>query len=144
MTIFRTPVIQHLLRFAGHIYLKLTGWKCVGVVPPDPKYIIVGAPHTSNWDFIKMLACAPVLRLNPYWMGKHTLFQFPLKTLAKWLGGIPIDRTKPHSVVDQTVEVFNNTDELCIIIAPEGTRSRCENFDDMQCLKTVCQGLLDL
>lgn len=89
-----------------------------------PKYVLIGAPHTSNWDFPLMLLVVLELRLQLFWMGKHTLFPFPFAGLMKWLGGIPINRAKSHNVVYQTVAQFKDNDNFVVLVPPEGTRSK--------------------
>ena len=128
LTFFSTPIINLLLRIIAHIFLKIIGWKCFGTIPQERKYIVLAGPHTSNWDFPVMLASASILRLNPYWMGKNALFTHPLGWFLKWLGGIPIDRSQSHGVVDQMITIFNEADDLCVGISPEGTRKRCEKW----------------
>ena len=127
-TVFTTPVIHHFMRIIAHLYLKTMGWKCVGELPQERKFIALAGPHTSNWDFSIMLATAIVLRVNLYWMGKNSLFTNPLGWFFKWLGGIPIDRSKSNKVVDQMVTLFEETDDLCVGLSPEGTRERCDKW----------------
>ena len=128
MTIFYTPIIQHVLRIIAHLYLKFFGWKCIGNVPEEKKYIVLAGPHTSNWDMPLMIACASIIGARPYWMGNIAIFFFPFGTFFKWMGGYAIDRSKSNSLVDQMVAVFNEVDELCILIPPEGTRKRREKW----------------
>jgi 1-acyl-sn-glycerol-3-phosphate acyltransferase len=104
--------------------LKLFGWRVEGTAPDLPKYVLVVAPHTSNWDFLVMLALAVALRIKVTWMGKHTLFRPPLGWLMRRLGGLPINRTASHNVVAQAVESFRTSDRLVLAILPEGTRKR--------------------
>lgn len=128
LTIFYTPIIQHILRLIARIYLGCFGWKCLGHVPKEQKYIVLAGPHTSNWDFPLMIACASIIHADPYWMGKKAIFSFPFGWFFKWMGGISIDRSKSNSVVDQMVQVFTEADKLCVLIPPEGTRKRQEKW----------------
>ena len=112
------------LRFVGINAYRLAGWRFAGETPANKKYVVIAAPHTSNWDLPFMLGCALYFRVPLKWMGKHTLFKPPFSGLMKWLGGIPIDRTKNNDVVAQMVEVYNSADELVVAIPPEGTRSK--------------------
>lgn len=128
LTIFYTPIIQHLLRAFSRFFLMSHDWKCEGRVPEEQKYIVLAGPHTSNWDFPYMIACASILRADPYWMGKKAIFFFPFGWFFKWMGGISIDRDKSNSLVDQMVEIFSSTDKLCVLIPPEGTRKRREKW----------------
>ncbi len=127
-TLFTTPVISTLGRWLSLFLLKLTGWKIEGVKPPDVKCIVIAAPHTSNWDFILFILAAFATGFNAHWMGKDSLFKFPFHRLMIWLGGIPIDRSKSHNVIDQMVDYFNSVDELTLLITPEGTRSKVERW----------------
>jgi len=90
--------------------------------------VLIGAPHTSNWDFILMLLAMLILRLEVHWMGKDSLFAFPFGGFMKWLGGIPIDRSSNHNTVDQIIMQFEQHDELIVLVPPEGTRSKVEKW----------------
>ena len=104
--------------------LKLFGWRAVGSLADHPKCVIVVAPHTSNWDFPVLVLVAVALRLKVTWMGKHTLFRPPFGWIMRRLGGMPIDRSARHNMVDQAVESFRTHDRLLLAIPPEGTRKR--------------------
>lgn len=108
----------------GWLYLKIFGWKAVGKVPPFPKFVVIAAPHTSNWDLPVMLALAFFLGVHVSWMGKHTIFRGPFGPLFRWLGGIPLDRASSHNAVDQMIQAFKEHDSLFLGLAPEGTRRR--------------------
>lgn len=96
---------------------------------PDPKrFVLVGAPHTSNWDFILMLLAVFVWRIDIRWMGKDSIFKPPFTGLMVWLGGISIDRSKANNTVEQMVEHYRQQDELVVLIPPEGTRSKVERW----------------
>jgi len=127
-TIFSTPIVTPLLRLLAILILKLVGWTSIGSKVSVPKYVLIGAPHTSNWDFPLMLLVVLELRLQLYWMGKHTLFPFPFSGLMKWLGGIPINRAKSHNVVNEIVSQFKNSDNFVVLVPPEGTRSRVSEW----------------
>jgi len=108
----------------ANMLLKLFGWRAEGSLADLPKCVLIVAPHTSNWDFLVMLALAVALRIKATWMGKHTLFRPPLGWLMRRLGGLPIDRGARHNVVEQAVESFRARDRLVLAILPEGTRKR--------------------
>ncbi|NNU16003.1 glycerol acyltransferase [Parvularcula sp. ZS-1/3] len=101
----------------------LAGWKVEGEAPPDDKFVVIAAPHTSNWDLVYMLGVAYKFRIRLQWMGKDSLFKGPFGWGMKAMGGIPIDRSKANNVVSQMVEIYRNADELAVAIPPEGTRS---------------------
>jgi 1-acyl-sn-glycerol-3-phosphate acyltransferase len=128
ITIFSTPALTPALRVLAIFVLKLTGWKILRREIKEPSYVLIGAPHTSNWDFPLMLLAVLDLRLKVFWMGKDSLFKFPAGSLMKWLGGIPIDRSKPNNMVQETVQQFQQHRDLVVLIPPEGTRSKVEHW----------------
>lgn len=98
-------------------------------VPSDvDKFVIIAAPHTSNWDLPVSLAIAAVTDLNFYWVGKHTLFQPPFGNFMRRLGGIPVDRRKRQNFTEQVAEAFEEHDQMALAIAPEGTRSKRDHW----------------
>ncbi|ATZ73631.1 acyltransferase [Idiomarina sp. X4] len=116
---------NRFLRWVGRVGMRLMGgWKINGSMPAVKKAILPVAPHTSNWDFpvgaFVMLAMG--LKLN--YLGKNSLFRFPIKTLMTKLGGIPVDRSAANGVVGSMVEQFRSKDELILVITPEGTRKK--------------------
>jgi 1-acyl-sn-glycerol-3-phosphate acyltransferase len=108
----------------GKLWLWLFGWKVHGNASAYRKFVLIAAPHTSNWDFPFMLATAYVMRVRISWLGKHTLFIPPWGWFMRKLGGIPVDRRVPHSLVTQLAEKFKSSDDLVLAIPPEGTRSK--------------------
>jgi 1-acyl-sn-glycerol-3-phosphate acyltransferase len=108
--------------------LRWRGWQVSGVFPTLPKYVLIGAPHTSNWDFPLTLGICFALRAKIYWMGKDSLFRGPLGPLMRWLGGIPVTRSRSTSLVQQMVERYQRSDELVVAIAPEGTRDQVSEW----------------
>jgi len=127
-TIFNTPVITPSLRYLSKLYLHLSGWRVVGRLPDYPKFVVVGAPHTSNWDFVMFLALAFILRGNLRVMGKKVLFYPPYGWFFRWCGGVPVDRSKPHGLVEQTVQAINASDHFQLVITPEGTRKKVDKW----------------
>jgi 1-acyl-sn-glycerol-3-phosphate acyltransferase len=123
-TIFNTPVVRYLMRYISLFFLKLSGWKTVGHPPTVPKYVIIVAPHTSNWDLFYGALIALAFNLDARFMAKHQLFQKPFGPLVKWIGGVPIDRSASHHTVDQVIQKFNENDSFVLAIAPEGTRRK--------------------
>ena len=123
-TIFDTPVINVLMHWLARSILWLTGWRIVGGVPAAPKYVLIAAPHTSNWDFPVALMVCFALRLRVYWMGKASLFPPLLGAVMRWLGGIPVNRARSGNLVQATVDAYNSNQRLIVIVPPEGTRSK--------------------
>jgi len=111
-----------LWRAIGRTYLRLSGWRIEGTFPADPKYVVIVAPHTSNWDFTLGVAVVFAIELRVSWLGKHAIFRPPFKKFLGWFGGIPVDRTASHGVVGECVRAFEEAQALMLALAPEGTR----------------------
>ncbi|MFZ6746545.1 lysophospholipid acyltransferase family protein [Undibacterium sp. JH2W] len=128
LTIFETPIINTLMRWISILCLKLAGWKVEGIVPAEQKYVLIAAPHTSNWDFPFTLMICFALRLRVYWMGKSSLFPPVFGHIMRWLGGIPVDRSKSGNLVQGTVDAFHANQRLTVIVPPEGTRGKVTHW----------------
>jgi 1-acyl-sn-glycerol-3-phosphate acyltransferase len=107
-------------------FLHLLGWDLIGKRPEPRKYVMVGAPHTSNWDFIYFYLGALAFKIPISFMIKDTVFKGPLAPILRWMGGIPIDRSNRHNVVEQMVDAFNERKDLALLIPPSGTRRRTD------------------
>ncbi len=123
-TIFNTPILTRILRKLSIWTLRICGWRREGRLPGIPKYVMIVAPHTSNWDMFvgMMIALSFLLKLN--WLVKRSLFRWPFAGFIKWLGGIPIDRSKSSNVVAQSIQTFKENKEMVLAVAPEGTREK--------------------
>jgi 1-acyl-sn-glycerol-3-phosphate acyltransferase len=129
ITIFNTPVLAQIFQVLSILVLGLFGWRAVGKVPKDiRKYVIIAAPHTSYWDFPMFLLVVFALRLNLNVFIKHTLFIGPIGWFLSYCGGVPIDRRAAGARVRQTVQEFENNDDMVLLITPEGTRSAQTNW----------------
>jgi 1-acyl-sn-glycerol-3-phosphate acyltransferase len=118
---------QKTISFAQSVarsVLRALSWKVDVILPASPKYVVIGAPHTSNMDFIYMLLLMYATGLKLHWIGKHTLFKPPIGGLMRKLGGIPVDRRSKNNFVDKVVDRINQHDEFVVAVAPEGTRSK--------------------
>lgn len=104
------------------LFLKLMGWAPEGVAPEHPKFVLIAAPHTSNWDFPLLLALGVVFGVKVSWVGKHTLFRPPFGRLMRALGGISVDRRRSGNMVQQIAETLRRADRLALTIPAEGTR----------------------
>ncbi|MEM6734944.1 MAG: 1-acyl-sn-glycerol-3-phosphate acyltransferase [Bacteroidota bacterium] len=105
-------------------FYKSFGWKIQGEKPNLLKYVIIIAPHTSNWDFFVGWGARNVLGFKPNFLAKKSLFRIPIiGWFLKFIGGVPVDRSKKTKLVDQVVQLFNSKDEFIMTITPEGTRS---------------------
>ena len=117
-----------MLQVIAKAILKIGGWEIVGTHPTVPKAVVVAAPHTSNWDGFWGLVCRVALDVEIHFFAKKSLFWFPLNILLRSLGGIPLDRKRAGSAVEQAVEMFRKNDSYYFGLAPEGTRSRADHW----------------
>ena len=120
----RRTVVQ---RIAAAL-LAASGWRSAFVPPPAPKGIIVVYPHTSNWDFIVGVLFKFAVGLPAHWMGKDTLFRWPLHRLLLRMGGIPINRRERTGFVATLLEEFARREWMWLAVAPEGTRSKTDHW----------------
>jgi 1-acyl-sn-glycerol-3-phosphate acyltransferase len=109
-------------------FLRATGWKPEGAPPDERRFVLIAAPHTSNWDLAYLLALAETYDLRISFMMKHTIFRGPFGPLFKSLGGIPIYRHRRGDLVKQMVEAFGERDEFVLVVPAEGTRSRVDTW----------------
>ncbi len=127
-TVFDTPILKHVLRFLTMLIFRIIGWKLEGKTPNVKKYVMIAAPHTSNWDFAFTLMFAFAWKLNIYVMGKKELFQWPFGYLFSWLGTIPIDRSKSNDIVGEAIEIFNQSERMILLVPPSGTRRKVRQW----------------
>lgn len=114
-----------MLKSIGEFILyRLMGWKIEGELPNLQKYIIIGGPHTTNWDFILALMTGWVKELNLTILGKKELFAFPIGWIFRALGVVPVIRKKSQNQVEAIAEMFRNRPHMIIGMAPEGTRKK--------------------
>ena len=127
-TVFDTPILRPLLALVARVGLRLSGWRVEGQFPADSRYVLIAAPHTSNWDFPLALGVCFACNVKIYWMGKSSLFRGLAGPVMRWLGGIPVNRDKPGGLVGQMITAFGRQPELVLAIPPEGTRSRVSEW----------------
>ena len=128
-TLFSTPILSSVLRVISRVMLKIIRWRVIGALPEGQrKYVLIVAPHTSNWDFILFIFAVSVLRLQPSVLIKSTLFVGPLGWFLRYCGAIPVNRTQANSLVDYIAGIYAERDEFVLIITPEGTRSANPNW----------------
>ncbi|WP_207063802.1 lysophospholipid acyltransferase family protein [Motiliproteus sp. SC1-56] len=108
--------------------LHLAGWTLAIEQPQIRHYVLIGFPHTSNWDFILAMLAKGALRFKFHWVAKHTLFKGPMGVVMRAMGGIPVDRRKSSGFTEQLCERFAQEEELVVVITPEGTRSRTPHW----------------
>lgn len=112
----------------GHAVFRLMGWRIEGQLPPLDKFVVIGAHHTSNWDFVLFIAAKFILRLNARWFGKHSIFRWPFGVLMRYWGGIPIRRHLKLNTVEQAIEAFAEHRQFILVLSPEGTRRKVERW----------------
>ena len=117
-----------LLQRAGRLGMRLMRWRVEGEFPDLRKFIIIIAPHTSNWDFIAALFCDLALDLEAGFLAKHSIFVGPFGRWLKSLGGIPVVRSASHNIVSQVAAEFARRDRMVLAIAPEGTRRKVQSW----------------
>ncbi|MFW5708882.1 MAG: 1-acyl-sn-glycerol-3-phosphate acyltransferase [Chloroflexota bacterium] len=106
-----------------------SGWRAQGALPAEDKFMVVAAPHTSNWDYIMMICLASYYGRRPKTVIKSTALRWPLVGIfIRWLGGIPVDRTRSTNAVQQVVDIINQHNRIVLVIAPEGTRRRVDHW----------------
>ncbi len=108
--------------------LRLFGWRLAGRIPNVSKVMVIGAPHTSNWDWVLVMLAAYGLGIKISWLGKDSAFKTPLGPMFRYFGGIAVDRRSPNGVVGQCVERFEKAQKLALCITPEGTRSKVNEW----------------
>ena len=112
----------------GRTWLRLAGWRIEGELPQLSRYVLIVAPHTSNWDFFVGLAAKWALGLRAKWLGKHTIFRGPVGWLLRALGGVPVDRARPDGTVDAVLKQLETEPVFVLALSPEGTRRRTEGW----------------
>ena len=109
----------------AHFFLRLTGWRIVGEVPNLPKMVVIGAPHTSYWDFWLAMMVVFSLGIRIEIMGMAQLFKFPpLGAMFRWAGVFPVVRESSNGVVDQVAERVIRSEQMFLGVSPEGTRKK--------------------
>ncbi len=128
-TLFSTPLLSPALRVLSKIILKLIRWCVDGSLPTDQKkYVLIVAPHTSNWDFFLFVLTVSVLGLQPSVLIKDTIFIGPLGWFLRYCGAIPVNRRQAGSLVTYISGIYAEREEFVLIITPEGTRSPNANW----------------
>ncbi|MFC7465481.1 1-acyl-sn-glycerol-3-phosphate acyltransferase [Brachybacterium sp. GCM10030252] len=112
-------MLRHL---AARAFWSISRWRLVTEPKPERPTVLVGAPHTSNWDFVFMLAIAWRLGIRLHWLGKHSLFTGWRGPIMRALGGIPVDREDAGRVVDDVVQRSRAGETFGLVVTPDGTR----------------------
>lgn len=111
-----------MTRWLGRWLLRLFGWRVDGAFPEHAKMVLIGAPHSSNWDFIIGMAAMFALGIRISFFIKHTAFKPGLRGFLRWLGGVPVNRRAPGGIIEQTASAMANTERMVLAVTPEGTR----------------------
>jgi 1-acyl-sn-glycerol-3-phosphate acyltransferase len=120
MTIRHRPAWQRAL---GRGLLRLTGWRVEGHPTTEPRSVLVAYPHTTNWDFACMMVAEWALGFRAQFIAKESLFRFPLGGLMRSCGGLPVQRNHAQGQVAAVASLMRASDEIMLVLAPEGTRS---------------------
>jgi len=101
---------------------KLLGWKVLGTVPTEKKFVLAGLPHTSNWDFVLTWLAVTAMGLDMKIFAKDTYHVWPLNYVSAVFGVLPVNRRKSTRFVDSVAQMYEEPEVLRAILAPEGTR----------------------
>jgi 1-acyl-sn-glycerol-3-phosphate acyltransferase len=115
-------------RWLGRTVLRILGWRVEGQIPDLKRLLVIGAPHTSNWDFVLAMATILGLNLRMRWLAKHTIFKRGVVWFMEWLGGIPTNRTQPQQIVERVARLAQKGKGVVIGITPEGTREKAAKW----------------
>ena len=107
---------------------RLTGWKIEGSVHQPPRFVIIAAPHTSNWDAVILVVAAYILKVKLSWFLKDAAFVWPLGPIVRFFGGVPIDRSARRNVVAQAIDQFAEREHFILAVPPEGTRKHSTHW----------------
>jgi 1-acyl-sn-glycerol-3-phosphate acyltransferase len=111
------------------IFFRLGPWKCDMRLPDGlRKAVILAVPHTANRDFPVGVGASYTMTGRYGFLGKKELFDGPFGWVFRAVGGIPVDRSSSHNMVDQVATFMNAQDEFFLVMAPEGTRKRTERW----------------
>ncbi len=119
---------SQILRKIGRFGINVSGWTIKGQVPDEERIVIIAAPHTSNWDFILAMLAIFGLNIKLRWLGKHSIFKPGFKNFFKWLGGIPVYRDNPSTLIENVVDIVKKEKSIVIAMTPEGTRKKVKRW----------------
>ena len=120
----RSKILRKIARFG----INISGWTINGKVPDEERIVIIAAPHTSNWDFILAMLAIFGLNIKVRWLGKHSIFKPGFKKFFEWLGGIPVYRDNPSSLIENVVNIVKKERSIVIAMTPEGTRKKVKRW----------------
>jgi 1-acyl-sn-glycerol-3-phosphate acyltransferase len=117
-----------MMKALARLVLWAGRWKAVSQPPDVKKYVLIAAPHTSNWDFVWTLAFAFYYGVRIQWIGKHTLFRRPYGWFMHAVGGIPVKRDQRQSLVRQLATKLGEAESMCLVVPVEGTRGHVKHW----------------
>lgn len=123
-TIHDTLLGKTLMRWLALMIFRFKDWKPRGERPPISGYVIIAAPHTSNWDFLYTICLAFILEIKPFIMMKADWFFWPMGYCLSWLGAIPVDRSKSTQFVERSIQAFHENPRMVLVVPPAGTRKK--------------------
>lgn len=123
-TVHDTPVWKTVMRWLALMIFRCSGWKPEGERPHLSRYVIIAAPHTSNWDFLYTICLAFILEIKPFIMMKAAWFRWPMGPFLRWLGAIPVDRSRSTRVVARSIRAFREDPRMVLVVPPAGTRRK--------------------
>ena len=108
---------------------QIFGWRWIGSVPNDlNKFLMVGFPHTSNWDSFYGWLLAKALGIKLTFFVKDTFYVGPFKLIYILLGLTPVNRRESNNFVESVAAEFRKRDKVVGVIAPEGTRKAVDKL----------------
>ena len=120
----RSKILRKIARFG----INISGWTIKGKVPDEERIVIIAAPHTSNWDFILAMLAIFGLNIKVRWLGKNSIFKPGFKKFFEWLGGIPVYRDNPSTLIEKVVNIVKKEKSIVIAMTPEGTRKKVKRW----------------
>lgn len=119
---------SRILRKIGRFGINISGWTIKGNVPDEERIVLIAAPHTSNWDFVLAMLAIFGLNIKLRWLGKHSIFKPGFKNFFEWLGGIPVYRDNPSTLIESIVDIVKKEKSIVIAMTPEGTRKKVKRW----------------
>ncbi|MGF1758841.1 1-acyl-sn-glycerol-3-phosphate acyltransferase [Photobacterium sagamiensis] len=125
-----------MFKFIFRLLFRVQGWKVRDYPPADVKNcVMIGAPHTSNWDIVYTMAGCDYMNLtNPRFTIKKEWIRFPLNLILEPMGAISIDRSakkagdKRPKMVDEMVKFIEASDGITVLVTPEATRGPAKRW----------------
>ena len=108
--------------------LKLTRFTAVGEPPQHDTYVLLCAPHTTNWDLLSLLMASWSCGANLNWLGKHQLFHGSMNRMMRMLGGVPVRRDERRGMVESLADEFDAAEHMALAIPAAGTRSHTDHW----------------